>query len=56
MKKSKKLAILASVISDKDATCKPIIESLLTVDRNILLRKGETTIELENLKIENWMN
>lgn len=50
---SKKIAILASVISDKDATCKSIIESLLKVDRNILLRKGETTIELEKLKIEN---
>lgn len=50
---SKKIAILASVISDKDTTCKSIIESLLTVDRNILLKKGETTIELEKLKIEN---
>lgn len=50
---SKKIAILASVISDKDATCKSIIETLLTVDRNILLKKGETTIELEKLKIEN---
>ena len=50
---SKKIAILAFVISDKDATSASIIESLLTVDRNILMKKGETTVELEKLKIEN---
>lgn len=50
---SRKIAILASAIQQNNASLSTIIESLLTVDRNILLKKGETTIELEKLKIEN---
>ena len=35
---------------------KSLIENLISVERNYYLRKGETTIELEKLKIDKSLN
>lgn len=51
---SRKIAILACLAIDKDNNHKSsIIESLLKVERNVVLKKSETTVDLEKMKIEN---
>lgn len=53
----KKTAILVSCILENDSEHKKsLIENLISVERNYYLRKGETTIELEKLKIDKSLN
>lgn len=53
----KKTAILVSCMLENDSEHKKsLIENLISVERNYYLRKGETTIELEKLKIDKSLN
>lgn len=51
---SKKIALLTSIVLESNCDQKEaIIESLLSTERNMVLRKGETTIGLEKVRLEN---
>ena len=51
---SRKIAILACIAIDKDNVHKAsVIERLLQVERNIVLKKNETTIDIEKMKVDN---
>ena len=51
---SRKIAILACIAIDKDNVHKAsVIERLLQVERNIVQKKNETTIDIEKMKVDN---
>lgn len=53
----KKTAIIVSCMLENDSEHKKsLIENLISVERNYFLKKGETTIELEKLKIDKSLN
>lgn len=47
------LALKCAIIADDKDSARLAIESLAATERNFVLKKGETTIELERSKIEN---
>lgn len=54
---AKKVAIIVACMSDNEnSNKKEIINSLLSVERNIFIKKGETTMELEKYRIDNSFN
>ena len=51
---TKKTAILvACMVENDNEHKKSLIENLISVERNIFLKKGETTIELEKIRMDN---
>lgn len=51
---SKKTALLiACMVENDNEHKKSLIENLISVERNIFLKKGETTIELEKIRMDN---
>ena len=51
---TKKMAILIScMLENNNEHKKSLIENLISVERNVFLKKGETTIELEKIRMDN---
>lgn len=51
---TKKMAILiAYMLENSNEHKKSLIENLISVERNVFLKKGETTIELEKIRMDN---
>ena len=51
---TKKTAILVACMLENDNEHKKsLIENLISVERNVFLKKGETTIELEKIRMDN---
>lgn len=54
---TKKAAILiACMLENDNEHKKSLIENLISVERNIFLKKGETTIELEKIRMDNSLS
>ncbi|MCH5172547.1 MAG: hypothetical protein J1F31_06955 [Erysipelotrichales bacterium] len=54
---SKKVAIIvACMLDNENDNKKTIINSLLSVERNVFIKKGETTMELEKYRIDSSSN
>ena len=50
---SKVIALKASMLTDKDDTVIDIIKAFSNVERNFILKKGESTVNIERVKIDN---
>lgn len=49
---SRRIALYAAIIKDNDDNIKLCVDTLLKIDRNFKLSDGESTIELEKLKLD----
>lgn len=49
---SRRIALYAAIMRDNDDNIKSCVDTLLIIDRNFKLSEGESTIELEKLKLD----
>lgn len=49
---SRRIALYASLINSSDENIKSCVDTLLKIDRNFKIADGESTIELEKLKLD----
>lgn len=49
---SRRIALYAAIMKDNDDNIKSCVDTLLKIDRNFKLSDGESTIELEKLKLD----